>query len=252
MRYQAHRGVSTEYPENTIPAFAAAADQGYEIIELDPIFTADEKCVVFHDRTVNRTCRNEDGSEISEPLPAVELTYAQITAYDAGLFMGEQFRGIRVPLFEEVLQLAVERDLEVKIDNKVFRNPPHLLQKLFDIVEASGAKAGFTCANGEAVKAVVARFAGAPIHYDGPVDEKTLKEITGLLKENELTVWAPMPSKLTAWVKVPLATPALCAMIKDYARLGIWILETQAQLEEARALGADVIETTGSLKPNGG
>ena len=43
MLFQAHRGVSTEYPENTIPAFAAAAWQGYQVIELDPTFTADGK-----------------------------------------------------------------------------------------------------------------------------------------------------------------------------------------------------------------
>lgn len=250
MLFQAHRGVSTEYPENTIPAFEAAARQGYPIIELDPTFTADGECVVFHDKTINRTCRNQDGSEVSGEIKPEELTFAQLTAYDAGLFMGEAFKGTRVPLLSEVLALAAKENLEVKIDNRFAWFTDWQQEKLFDIVEASGANAGFTCLQMEMVEKVVARFPDAPIHYDGAVDEETVKKIASLLKNNSYTVWAPLPSHLTSWVTVPLATPELCGMIKKYARLGIWILEDQAQLEQAEALGADIIETTGSLKPD--
>jgi len=41
MNFQAHRGVSTEYPENTMPAFIAAVEQGYTYIETDPLVTKD-------------------------------------------------------------------------------------------------------------------------------------------------------------------------------------------------------------------
>ena len=37
-KLQAHRGVSYEYPENTMVAYEAAIKQGYGIIELDPVF----------------------------------------------------------------------------------------------------------------------------------------------------------------------------------------------------------------------
>ena len=43
MLFQAHRGVSTEYPENTMPAFEAAWTQGYQIIETDPLFPKSKK-----------------------------------------------------------------------------------------------------------------------------------------------------------------------------------------------------------------
>ena len=207
------------------------------------------KCVVFHDRSINRTCRNADGSEVTSEIDPETLTFAQLSAYDAGLFMGEAFRGTRVPLLEEVLALAARENLEVKIDNRFENFTDWQQEKLFDIVAASGANAGFTCMRTETVKKVVERFPDAPIHYDGAVDEETVKKIGGLLKNNSFTVWAPLPSRLTSWVRVPLATPELCAMIKSYARLGIWILEDQEQLEQARALGADIIETTGSIKP---
>ena len=35
-KLQAHRGVSSDYPENTMIAFRAAVNEGYAIIELDP------------------------------------------------------------------------------------------------------------------------------------------------------------------------------------------------------------------------
>lgn len=249
MLFQAHRGVSTEFPENTIPAFEAAVRQGYQIIELDPLFTSDGECVVFHDKIVNRTCRNEDGSEIAETINAGELTFAQLTAYDAGLYMGEQFRGTRVPLLKDALALAAKENMPIKMDNRFAKFPEWQQEKLFDIVEASGANVGFTCINTEVVEKVLKRFPNAPIHYDGAVDEDTVKQIAALLKGNEYTVWLPLPCRLTTWVKVPMATPELCAMVKNYAKLGIWILEDQEQLEQARALGADLIETTGSIKP---
>ena len=48
-RLQAHRGVRSEYPENTIATFKASVDEGYDIIELDPKYTKDGKFVFLHD-----------------------------------------------------------------------------------------------------------------------------------------------------------------------------------------------------------
>lgn len=119
MKYQAHRGVGTECPENTLPAFAAAAEQGYEYIEMDTRFTADGKLVLLHDETMNRTCRNANGSKIEEPLYLEKMTYDEVLQYDAGIAMGEAFKGTKIPLLAEVLQLAKEQNLVVKLDNRI-------------------------------------------------------------------------------------------------------------------------------------
>jgi glycerophosphoryl diester phosphodiesterase len=104
MFVQAHRGVSTEYPENTMPAFEASYLQGYPIIEFDPLFTADGECVAFHDMTVNRTCRNADGSVIEEKIRVEDLTLEQLQALlDADKNLFEDFvryaaeQGVRGP-----------------------------------------------------------------------------------------------------------------------------------------------------------
>lgn len=99
MLFQAHWGVSNTYLENTLAAFAAAIEQGYQVIELDPLFTADGEYVMFHDRKqINRTCREQDGSLIQEKKDPRELTLEQLQSYDAGVHKGEQFRGMKVPL----------------------------------------------------------------------------------------------------------------------------------------------------------
>ena len=76
-----------------------------------------------------------------------------------------------------------------------------------------------------------------------------MENLKAQIKQNPLVIWLPLPSPLTSWVKVPVATEELCALAKRYGKLGLWILETQEQLKEAKRLGADIIETTGALKP---
>lgn len=249
MLFQAHRGVSTEFPENTMPAFRASFEQGYQVIEMDPLFTADNQCVLFHDPTLSRTCRTADGKAITDDRQVKEMTYAELAMLDAGVYMGEQFKGTKVPLLAEALAYAAQKKLHVKIDNKFEHFSPAQKQILFDIVEKSGADVGFTCAQPENIRFVVGRFPDSTIHYDGYVDEEKVSAVKALLKNNPLTVWLALPSELTSWVKVPTASPALCDMVKKYGLLGLWILETEEQLQRAEALGADIIETTGSVKP---
>ena len=51
----AHRGASRYAPENTLPAFALAAEQGADGVELDVHLTRDDQLVVIHDETLERT-----------------------------------------------------------------------------------------------------------------------------------------------------------------------------------------------------
>lgn len=55
----AHRGLSSEFTENTVAAFQAAALAGFQAIELDVRVTRDGEVVVLHDASLARTT---DGS----------------------------------------------------------------------------------------------------------------------------------------------------------------------------------------------
>ncbi len=92
----AHRGAMETHPENTIPAFREAVKAGAHMIELDVQMTVDGGLVVLHDLTVDRTT---DGSgKVSE------LTFAEIKKLDAGSWKSDEFKGIRIPSFQEVLK----------------------------------------------------------------------------------------------------------------------------------------------------
>ena len=115
MQYQAHKGVSTENPENTIPAFLAAIEQGYDLIELDVSPTRDLRFVLLHDTKLNRTGRMADGSELTEEIKISEITYEDALQYDFGIWFSEKFRGTKIPLFDQVLELAEKSGIPVRL-----------------------------------------------------------------------------------------------------------------------------------------
>ena len=61
IEYYAHRGYVRSYPENSLPAFEAAMKKGFDGIEFDVYQTSGTNLMVYHDATLNRTCK-VDGS----------------------------------------------------------------------------------------------------------------------------------------------------------------------------------------------
>ena len=96
----AHRGFSSNAPENTLAAFDMALTAGFGHIELDVQLTADGVPVVIHDRTLERTT---DGT--GEVARATAEETAQL---DAGSwFEGATERGyigLEVPRLEKILE----------------------------------------------------------------------------------------------------------------------------------------------------
>ena len=118
LRLQAHRGVSTEFPENTMAAFLGAVEQGYDIIELDPAVTKDRKVIVMHDGTLNRTGRTLDGQALPSEIKVSDVTYDELAAYEFGSWFDPRFSGEKAPLLAEVLALSERTGVMLKLDNK--------------------------------------------------------------------------------------------------------------------------------------
>jgi glycerophosphoryl diester phosphodiesterase len=93
-----HRGEHLVRPENTMPAFEEAIRVGADFMEVDVRTTSDGKLVLSHDSTVDR-CTNGTGK-------VAEMTFDQIEALDAGIRRGPVFAGVKVPTFDQVLDLA--------------------------------------------------------------------------------------------------------------------------------------------------
>ena len=94
--YCSHRGFNSIAPENTLPAFGAAAALGADEIELDLWPSADGKIMVCHDPSIDRTT-NKSGK-------IIDLTSDKIREADAGIGMSKEFVGVRIPYFEEILK----------------------------------------------------------------------------------------------------------------------------------------------------
>ena len=246
---QAHRGVSTEYPENTMAAFEAAVLQGYDYIELDPNYTKDPEIVVLHDDTLNRTARHADGSVLAEPVKITEIAFEEAQAYDFGVAFSKKFTGTRLPRLADALSLAKENHVKVKLDNKIEKFSADATEKLYEIIQAFEESIALTTGKVEMLRFYAEKFPRAELHYDGPVDTKTMLALAPY--SDRLTVWVPHYSPLTSWATVPFADDALCAMVKQRAKLGIWIIKDYETYDEiCLKYAPDVVETTGRIKPD--
>lgn len=251
---QAHRGVSTRYPENTMAAFRAACSEGYDLIELDPKFTLDNQCVLLHDRTLNRTGRTPAGEALENPLPIAELTLAQARAFEFGSWLDKRFTGEPLPLLGEVLELAAQKRMPLKLDNVIESFTEEQQALLFEQTEQAelGELLGFTGAHTEFLARVASRFPRCTLHYDGTVTPEALHALSPLAARQPVIVWAPYPNRLTIWCRMPQLTQKLAEQVHAIgARVGAWILESEDELQSVcRLCPVDVVETTGALRPD--
>lgn len=111
-RVVAHRGASYEHPEHTMAAYRQAVEDGADALECDVRLTADHKLVCVHDRRVERT---SDGRGVVS-----EMTYEELAALDFGGWKGQEHRGARVLLFEDLLReaLAAPRPVGLAVETK--------------------------------------------------------------------------------------------------------------------------------------
>jgi glycerophosphoryl diester phosphodiesterase len=111
-----HRGLNGVAPESTTPAFVASKKYGFHYVETDVRFTSDNVPVLLHDSTINRTARNDDGTEITETIAIADITYEQALTYDFGIFKGSQFAGTRILSFDDFIKLCKFVDLHPYVE----------------------------------------------------------------------------------------------------------------------------------------
>ncbi len=114
-RIIAHRGNSSEAPENTLAAFASAAGLPADGVELDVHLSADGVPVVIHDARLERTTNGR--GEVSA------LRAEALEALRAGLWFDPPFPEEGVPRLESVLALLAGSALEVHLELKSGEQP---------------------------------------------------------------------------------------------------------------------------------
>jgi len=92
-----HRGASGSAPENTLAAFVLARELGADGIELDVQFSQDQRLIIIHDDTLDRTT---DGHGRADA-----FTLAELKTLDAGCWFNTKFADERIPTLQEVFDL---------------------------------------------------------------------------------------------------------------------------------------------------
>ncbi len=129
-RLCAHRGLSAVCPENTVPAFAAAAAlPRVSEIEFDLWLSRDGVPVVCHDPDVSRTTNGKGRVD--------SLDWPDIRRLDAGAVLGAAWRGVGVPRLEQVLD-AVGGQVVLNVHLKTPGAEGRLLRLLRDALAERG------------------------------------------------------------------------------------------------------------------
>lgn len=220
MKLEAFRGVMTECPANTMPAYLSAFEQGYDSIRVDVLATDDGVLVAHHD------------AERIRP-----MSYVRLLHEDFGILFSEKFEHTSLCILEEPLAFAKRKGMTVSISNLWQDLEEEDRERFFALVQKYADVTTVLCSNVDALKTVAEAAPEASFGYDGEVSEKVLETLSETVTGEKLTVWL-------SGEDTSLALP-----VKDHAKLGIGTLTRYEELDAAEALGADIVSTPGQIKP---
>lgn len=122
----AHRGDAGKAPENTMPAFEQAVEDGADIIELDVRQTKDGVYIIMHDESLYRTANVKH--------KVGEVDYDYVSKLDVGRYFDRSYDGTRIPTLEEVLVFAKENDVFLNIELKPADTDQNYVQGIVDLL----------------------------------------------------------------------------------------------------------------------
>lgn len=237
-RVMAHRGASAQYPENTMPAFRAAAEtQSVDYIELDVHCTRDGHVVVVHDEGLSRIA--------SDDRLIAEMTMAELETVDAGFnfFVRGDFpfraKGIRVPKLEQVLKSwpAMRFVIELK------PRDPAIADAALEVVRATKMGHRVLFASEHLAPIARVRMLAPEIPSNLPAPEiaafvQALPSATPYTGDGDALQIPP------EYRGIKLATPeVIAAAHRNGLEVHVWTVNDQAQMEELLSLGVDGIIT---------
>lgn len=129
-RILGHRGAAAYAPENTMPAFEMALEQGADGLELDVHLSKDGELVIMHDERVDRTT-NAHGF-------IKDFTLEELKALDAS-YGKEGFANAVVPTLREVYELVRGTDKMINVEIKTdIIDYPGIVDKVLKMEDEMG------------------------------------------------------------------------------------------------------------------
>ena len=121
-----HRGARGRMPENTLPAFEYAIQQGVDALEMDMAVTKDNVIVISHDPILETpVCSGPRNGVVIH-----QLTLAEVRQWDCGAVQNPNFHtqkaipGTRMPTLDDVFHLATRGTFDYNIETKSFPERP--------------------------------------------------------------------------------------------------------------------------------
>ena len=130
--FTAHRGLMSQAPENSIPAFELAGQAGFDSIETDVNETKDGIFVISHDSNLSSIC----GMNVN----ISDLTYSELLDYqkyhiikgkNVGKYTNQE---LKIPRLEEFLDICATYGCIPQLDTKNL-NSVESLERLYQILE---------------------------------------------------------------------------------------------------------------------
>ncbi|WP_022867442.1 glycerophosphoryl diester phosphodiesterase [Schaalia vaccimaxillae] len=131
-RIYAHRGASSLAPENTIAAFAKAAEVGASWFEFDVDIIRDGSLIVMHDDRLDRTTNGKGGY--------YNLTFSDIRRLDAGKWFSNTYTFERIPEVATVIEFANAANMGMNLEIKPCRAGTQLREKLIENLNVAVGK----------------------------------------------------------------------------------------------------------------
>lgn len=224
-RFVAHRGYSNGAPENTVPAFELAGENGFWGIETDIQESSDGVFMCMHDDDINRT--TDGGGAISD------YTYAELM--DFNIISGsnaEYYDDLKIPTMTEFLNECVIYDCVPVIEIKSIRNFDAFLETIY----VSGLKDRCIITGGiRDLVEIRARNSTIPLMPIG-------------YSNKEYTYYLDLISQLTENRGILYNYPVVDRQVVETLHsqgiyCGVWVLDTVEQAEQYLSYGVDFVVT---------
>ena len=108
MKILAYRGFLNSFPENTMTAFERTAQSGADGFLCDVQMLVDGTCIVHRDAKLGR-CEKENGH-------IYDYRAENFKNIDVGESFSEEYKGEKIPLFEDVVSFAKQNNLFMGIE----------------------------------------------------------------------------------------------------------------------------------------
>jgi glycerophosphoryl diester phosphodiesterase len=230
MRLVGHRGAAFEAPENTVDGFRYAIEIGVRAFEFDVHPTKDDRIVVIHDGTVDRTT-NGTGAVSDFTLDALQTLDARAGFSDWPTIS-------RIPTLDDVLKAIAEIDyFEIEFKRYPVERLDPLVKGTLDAIRAHGL----------AEKAVVTSSEPYALYIAKRYAPEIRRGINGAWITMAFAELALDVGASQAAIGIERVTDDMRRWLKEH---GIshtcWNINSEEAFEEARARG---IETLGTDRP---